>query len=89
MIHKAGAGPEPIPHKTLGIENLRDAIKFAVGPGAKEAARRLAIEIQKEVCVSVLQNAVDVLMFTFLGRCEPRRRKLLSTLAFEKHEMRP
>lgn len=51
MIHKAGAGPEPIPHKMLEIENLRDAILFAVSPGAKTAAKKLAEKIQKEVCL--------------------------------------
>ena len=49
MIHKAGAGPEPIPHKKLNIENLGDAIKFAVSPGAKTAAQRMAKQIEAEV----------------------------------------
>ncbi|KIK62425.1 glycosyltransferase family 1 protein [Collybiopsis luxurians FD-317 M1] len=48
MIHKAGAGPKPIPHKKLEIDNLRDAIRVAVGPEAKEAAKELARVIQKE-----------------------------------------
>ncbi|KAF8191604.1 glycosyltransferase family 1 protein [Mycena galopus ATCC 62051] len=48
MIHKAGAGPEPIPHKKLNVENLRDALKFAVSPPAKEAAKRMAEMINKE-----------------------------------------
>ena len=49
MIHKAGAGPEPIPHKKLNIENLGDAIKFAVSPRAKAAAQRMAQLIEVEV----------------------------------------
>ena len=49
MIHKAGAGPEPIPHKELNTENLGDAIKFAVSPGAKAAAQRMAQLIEVEV----------------------------------------
>ena len=49
MIHKAGAGPEPIPHKKLNIENLGDAIKFAVSPSAKAAAQRMAKQIEAEV----------------------------------------
>lgn len=49
MIHKAGAGPEPIPHKQLNIENLRDALKFAVSPPAKNAAKRMAEQIHQEV----------------------------------------
>ncbi|KAJ3716120.1 glycosyltransferase family 1 protein [Lentinula raphanica] len=48
MIHRAGAGPEPIPHRTLTTENLTDAIRFAVSPGAKAAARKLADKIQAE-----------------------------------------
>lgn len=49
MIHKAGAGPEPIPHKTLDVDNLRDAIKFAISPPAKNAATRMADQIRSEV----------------------------------------
>jgi UDP:flavonoid glycosyltransferase YjiC (YdhE family) len=49
MIHKAGAGPEPIPHKKLNIENLRDALKVAVSPAAKNAAKRMAEQINREV----------------------------------------
>ncbi|KAJ6500720.1 UDP-Glycosyltransferase/glycogen phosphorylase [Mycena sanguinolenta] len=48
MIHKAGAGPEPIPHKKLNVENLRDGLKFAVSPGAKNAAKHLAELINRE-----------------------------------------
>lgn len=53
MVHKAGAGPKPIPHKELSIEKLRDAIKFAVGPSAKKAAAALADKIRNEVWFSV------------------------------------
>ena len=49
MIHKAGAGPKPIPHKELSVENLRDAIMFATGPSAKEAAKRMAHQIHEDV----------------------------------------
>jgi sterol 3beta-glucosyltransferase len=38
MIHKAGVGPAPIPHKKLNAENLRDAIHYALSPEAKLAA---------------------------------------------------
>jgi sterol 3beta-glucosyltransferase len=49
MIYKAGAGPEPIPHKKLNVNNLRDAIKFAISPSAKVAAQRMAEQIESEV----------------------------------------
>ncbi|KAF7359127.1 Sterol 3-beta-glucosyltransferase UGT80A2 [Mycena sanguinolenta] len=48
MIHKAGAGPEPIPHKKLNVENLRGGLKFVVSPAAKNAAKRLAELINRE-----------------------------------------
>ncbi|KAH7911918.1 glycosyltransferase family 1 protein [Hygrophoropsis aurantiaca] len=48
MIHKGGAGPKPIPHKQLTIENLRDAIKFAISPGAQRAAKSMAEKIKHE-----------------------------------------
>lgn len=51
MIHKAGAGPEPIPAKKLNVDNLRDAITFAVSPSAKAAAERMAKDIENEVYI--------------------------------------
>jgi sterol 3beta-glucosyltransferase len=56
MISKAGAGPEPIPHKHLKVDNLREAIIFATSPAAKQAALKMAEQIKNEVhhhhCVS-------------------------------------
>jgi UDP:flavonoid glycosyltransferase YjiC (YdhE family) len=52
MIHKAGAGPKPIPHKELSVENLRDAIMFAISPSAKEAAKKMAHQIHEDVSIS-------------------------------------
>lgn len=49
MIHKAGAGPEPIPHKQLTVAKLTDAITFAISPSAKTAAREMAGRIRSEV----------------------------------------
>ncbi|KAF9265967.1 glycosyltransferase family 1 protein [Marasmius fiardii PR-910] len=48
MIYKAGAGPAPIHHKELDVDNLCNAIKFAVSPAAKEAAARMATQIREE-----------------------------------------
>lgn len=49
MIHKAGAGPEPIPHKQLNVAKLTEAIKFAISPSAKIAAKAMADQIKAEV----------------------------------------
>ncbi|KAK0210173.1 UDP-Glycosyltransferase/glycogen phosphorylase [Desarmillaria ectypa] len=48
MIHTAGAGPAPIPPKSLTVDSLRDAIRFAISPAAKSAARRMAEQILHE-----------------------------------------
>ena len=50
MIHKAGAGPEPIPHKQLTTVKLADTITFAISPLAKTAAKAMADDIKAEVC---------------------------------------
>jgi sterol 3beta-glucosyltransferase len=48
MIHKAGAGPAPIPQKTLSVDNLVAAIKFAVSEPAKAAAEGMGERIRTE-----------------------------------------
>lgn len=48
MIRQAGAGPKPIPHRKLTVDGLRDAIKFAISPEAKDAAKKLARQIQND-----------------------------------------
>jgi sterol 3beta-glucosyltransferase len=53
MIQRAGAGPRPIPHKKLSVENLRDAILFAITPEATRAAAYMAKAIRSEVSLSV------------------------------------
>jgi hypothetical protein len=53
MIHRAGAGPAPIPHKKLNAHKLRDAINFALRPEAKAAAANMADGIRHEVCVCI------------------------------------
>ncbi|PBK62939.1 glycosyltransferase family 1 protein [Armillaria solidipes] len=48
MIHKAGAGPAPIPPKSLTVDRLKDAITFAISPAAKSAARRMSEQIRHD-----------------------------------------
>ncbi|KAK8853459.1 hypothetical protein IAR55_004166 [Kwoniella newhampshirensis] len=56
MIHKAGAGPPPIPQKTLSAGNLAEAIQYAMGAPAKTAAQTMAEKIRSE---SGEQKGVD------------------------------
>ncbi|KAJ5650555.1 uncharacterized protein N7484_004278 [Penicillium longicatenatum] len=48
MVANAGAGPRPIPHKALTIQNLTEAIKFCLTPEATVAAQELARKMQTE-----------------------------------------
>lgn len=48
MVARAGAGPDPIPHKQLTAERLADAINFCLRPESLERARDLASRISSE-----------------------------------------
>lgn len=48
MIARAGAGPDPIPHKQLTADNLADAINFCLKPESLERAKELADKIAAE-----------------------------------------
>lgn len=48
MIHRADAGPAPIPQKKLNPDNLAEAIKVALSPEAKTAAGKMGEQIRKE-----------------------------------------
>lgn len=48
MVAKAGAGPHPIPHKSLTSDNLAEAIKFALEPTSQEKAKEMAASIATE-----------------------------------------
>ncbi|KAK3699130.1 hypothetical protein LTR37_016604 [Vermiconidia calcicola] len=48
MVARAGAGPEPLPHKELTGEKLAEAINFCLKPESQERAQDLANKIAKE-----------------------------------------
>jgi UDP:flavonoid glycosyltransferase YjiC (YdhE family) len=48
MIARAGAGPEPIPHKQLTANKLADAIDFCLKPESLDRAKELAGKITAE-----------------------------------------
>lgn len=48
MIARAGAGPDPIPHKQLTSDKLVDAINFCLKPESRERAKELASRIAAE-----------------------------------------
>lgn len=48
MIHRAGAGPSPIPYKDLDADKLANQIREALKPETKERAKELAAKIKEE-----------------------------------------
>jgi hypothetical protein len=48
MVARAGAGPDPIPHKQLTAEKLADAINFCLKPESLDRAKELASKIAAE-----------------------------------------
>ena len=52
MVAAAGAGPEPMPHKTLNCQNFAEAIRFCLTPEASVAAQAIADKMKRESGVS-------------------------------------
>ena len=48
MIHKAGAGPEPVPFKKMTEESLANSIKTALGPEIQAAVKTMSEKIAGE-----------------------------------------
>lgn len=48
MVARAGAGPDPIPHKQLTADSLAEAIKVCLKPESQERAQELAAKIASE-----------------------------------------
>lgn len=58
VVASNGAGPAPIPHKSLSSQNLADGIRFCLTPEAQQAARILADQMHRE-------NGVDMAVQSF------------------------
>jgi hypothetical protein len=48
IIARSGAGPEPIPYKSLNSKNLGEAIKFCLNPKVAVAAQAIADKMRME-----------------------------------------
>jgi hypothetical protein len=57
MIAAAGAGPDPIPHKSLTSAKRVDAIQFCLQPEAKAAAQSIAASMSQEEGVRTAVNS--------------------------------
>lgn len=57
MVATAGAGPKPIPQKSLTTQKLVDAIRFCLKPEVAEAASGIAAKMKNESGVSAATTA--------------------------------
>ncbi|CAF1120384.1 unnamed protein product [Didymodactylos carnosus] len=57
MIHRIGAGPSPLPGKTLKAAQLADAFRFAMKSETRAAAQRLAAAMKEENGVAAAVQA--------------------------------
>lgn len=48
MVAAAGAGPKPIPYKSLSSQNLAEAISFCLTPEAATAAEKISAKMRTE-----------------------------------------
>ncbi|KAF3918122.1 hypothetical protein ABW21_db0209590 [Orbilia brochopaga] len=48
MVHRAGAGPHPVPFKEMTADKLAESIQFALSPEAQTAAGGIADKIKQE-----------------------------------------
>ncbi|KAJ4379413.1 hypothetical protein N0V86_005458 [Didymella sp. IMI 355093] len=58
MIARAGAGPNPIPHKHLTADKLADAIKFCLRPATLARAKNLASKIAAEQGCNMVAKSI-------------------------------
>ncbi|KAG5462278.1 MAG: hypothetical protein BJ554DRAFT_5419 [Olpidium bornovanus] len=70
MIAGAGAGPEPIPHKKLSVENLCEALLFATSEQAIVAAGRLGEKMREENGAFAAARSFHRHLPTYHMRCD-------------------
>ena len=69
MVAKAGAGPAPIPFKSLTAENLAAAIEYALQPQTQARARELGEKIKEEKGADVGAKSFHQFLNTDNMRC--------------------
>jgi hypothetical protein len=70
MIYAAGAGPKPIHHKDLSVENLSEAISFLVTPDATQAAQLIAQRMSAENGVKTAVQSFHRNLPRHTARCD-------------------
>ncbi|KAI4851880.1 hypothetical protein E4T44_01856, partial [Aureobasidium sp. EXF-8845] len=70
MIHAAGAGPKPIHHKVLSVDNLSEAIGFLTTPEAAQSARLIAQRMSAENGVKTAAQSFHRNLPRHTARCD-------------------
>jgi hypothetical protein len=69
MVHRAGAGPLPIPHKHLTADRLADAITYCFKEDTQAAAKRMAEQIRQEKGLDIGSNHFHAMLPLDKQRC--------------------
>ena len=69
MIHKAGAGPEPVPFKKMTEETLADSITIALGDDVQAAVKQMSENIKSEDGAEDAANSFHSLVNMDSMRC--------------------
>jgi hypothetical protein len=70
MIYAAGAGPKPIHHKSLSVDNLSEAIKFLITPEVTQAAQSIAQRMSAENGVKTAVRSFHRNLPRHTARCD-------------------
>ncbi|PKS06254.1 hypothetical protein jhhlp_007000 [Lomentospora prolificans] len=70
MVATAGAGPKPIHHKALNVDNFSAAIRYCLTPEASAAAQKIAASIQAETGVKQAVKSFHDHILAYNIRCD-------------------
>lgn len=70
MVARAGAGPKPIPHKDLNLENLTAALNYCISPEASKAALAISDKMKGDSGVKAAARSFHKHLPTEAMRCQ-------------------
>lgn len=70
MIAAAGAGPQPIPYKSLNEQSLTEAINFCLSEQAKTAAGQISVKMKREDGVATAVKSFHINLPVDQMRCD-------------------
>lgn len=70
MVARAGAGPKPIQHKALNLQNISDALNYCMSPEASEAALAISEKMKGDSGVKAAVHSFHKNLPTEAMRCQ-------------------